>query len=122
MAADIGQKRSLQPAAKRGAVGSAVPKLGLRSRAALEDIGNLVTEPKKQPAAKKVTVQRGCKKQPDIRPTLAPSLGTRRTLRSTIKEDVPPPAPEPQPESPQVLPLASLGPCAPSHPGPELPL
>ncbi|XP_009635576.2 G2/mitotic-specific cyclin-B1 [Egretta garzetta] len=77
-------------------------QLGVRSRAALEDIGNLVAEPKKQPAAKKVSVERGCRKQPDIRPTLAPSLGTRRTLRSTTKENMPPPAPEPQPEPPQM--------------------
>lgn len=97
----------------------AAPKMVLRPRTALGDIGNRVAETKMRTAAKKVVVEGGCGWEPATRPVLATSLekmATRRALRAAAKEEVlppvPEPKPEPQPDPSQVSPAACLGPCA----------
>ncbi|KAM7076220.1 G2/mitotic-specific cyclin-B1 [Ciconia maguari] len=120
-AADAAMKTSLLPVAKRGAA-VAAPRMGLRTRTALGDIGNRVAEPRTRAATKKAAVQGGCGREPGARPVLAATLEkvtTRRTLRAAAKEEVPPPVPEPQPEPAQLkpqspTPMETSG-CAPSE-------
>ncbi|KAM6187192.1 G2/mitotic-specific cyclin-B1 [Sarcoramphus papa] len=117
-AADAAAKSGQLPAAKRWVVVPA-PKMGLRSRTALGDIGNRVAEAKTR-AAQKAAAQGGCGLEPGIRPAPATSTeqpATRRRQKAAAKEEVPPPAPEPCQVPPALNPQSPMetSGCAPSE-------
>ncbi|KAM6104788.1 LOW QUALITY PROTEIN: G2/mitotic-specific cyclin-B1-like [Pterocles gutturalis] len=116
-AAGAAAESCLPPAAKRGAAVAAAPKMGLRPRTALGDIGNRVAEPKTGAAVKKAAaVVEGCGREPSTEPVLATSrqkTSAKRPPRATSRDKVLLPAPEPsqlEPQSP--TPLETSG-CAP---------
>lgn len=114
-AADAAAKGSLLPVAVCRA--AAAPRMGLRPRAALGDIGNRVAEPRTRAAVKKAAME-GSYKPGTRLATPAKTMTTmRRKRRAATKKRVQPPAPErkpdPEPESSQVPPAVSLGPRGP---------
>ncbi|XP_074425550.1 G2/mitotic-specific cyclin-B1 isoform X1 [Larus michahellis] len=125
VATDVLPKSSLLPVTVRGEAVCA-PKMGLRPRTALGDIGNRVTETKKRATARMAVEETVCRKVAGTKRTVDISLGkvgTKKTLRAVAKEEVPLPAPEPklepQPEPSQVEPQSpipmEISGCAPSE-------